>query len=449
MKMKSVLKLFTAFMFFNLFLSQYVSADIYDNFNDGSIDTDKWMIWEGYNTTPVVENNGVLNIDYPPGSSWGGLNSKALLGGDFDIRAKWKNWQFDGTPGAYENDVAQIGIQVQHDTGSDWGEFVYEFRGWFPNNQEGYRDQYVSNAYIDDAWRFGEGAGSTPSDTSGYFGIERVGSTINTYYSDVNYLNYDNWNQLNQVENAFTEPVRISLRAYTGDHTNSFHAEWDNVEVEADREVDVDFWNVGKRVVEWADRFKTSIDLLSALEHAAQVAGRPLSMPFMPTIMIPPDIWIPEALRSDPYLIYDYPELFGEYAPTGGFVSFSPVDLQVIDPLGNSIGKTYNDFSNALYFEGDFWDTGITNDMVLFWGPFYGDYEINVIPEIGALPEDIFSLLAFDDTTGQRYVSTLAFGEEIINQDIKKFDYNTVPEPSSLLLLSIGMSFLFAKKRKN
>ncbi len=448
MKIKSILNLFITILI--LFTSQPAFADIFDNFNDGVIDTHKWDLWEYWTdggdirtAAPVYEANGSLNIDYPPSSSWGGLRSKAIFGGDFDFRTEWKNWQFDGVPNTYENYVAQIGIDVQHhdSTGSDSTNI---FRGWTSTFPEGYHDVYMSYAYVDNAWHSGTGNLTTQDDTSGYFGIERIGSTINTYYSDTNHQSYDRWELLHQVNNASTEPVKLKLAAYTGDNTNSFHAEWDNVEVEADREVDIDFWNVGKRVVEWADRFKTSIDLLSALKQAS---GRPLGIP-LPSMFIPADLLLIDALKSDPFLIYQYPEFFEGNSPTLGYISFSPVDLQVTNPLGNSIGKTHNDFSNALYFEGDFWNTGITNDMVLFWDSLYGDYEINIIPEIGAQPLDTFSLLAFDDTTRQKYVSTLAFGEEITNQDIKNFDYNTIPEPSSLLLLSLGVSFLFSRGRR-
>ena len=81
MKGKSILKLFIIFSF--LFLSQNAFGDIYDDFNDGVIDTDKWDIYDYWylegqsdDTTPAVpvyESNGSLNIDYPPGSSFGGV----------------------------------------------------------------------------------------------------------------------------------------------------------------------------------------------------------------------------------------------------------------------------------------------------------------------------------------------------------------------------------------
>ena len=460
MNAKFILKLCLIILF--LFSPQNAFADIYDDFNDGVIDTDKWGIFDYWylegqsdNTTPAVpvyEANGSLNIDYPPGSSYGGVRSKALFGGDFDFRTEW-NWQYDGVSSTYEEHVAQIGINVQYGDSFEGGDSTHIFRGWESTFPEGYHDVYMSYAYVNSEWDSGFGNITTPTDTSGYLGIERVGSTINTYYSDTNHPNYEDWNLLNQVDNAFTEPVSLNLTAYTGDNTNSFHAEWDNVEIEADREVDIDFWNVGRNVIEWVDCFKTSTELLSALNLG--VPELPLGMPLVPSIWIPPDILMAHALESDPSLIYQYPELFGKYRPTQRYVTFSPVDIQIIDSLGNSIGKTHNDFANALYFEGDLWNTGITNDFVLFWGPINGDYEINVIPELGASPEDIFSLLVFDDTIGQKYISTLAFGEEIINQNIKNYDYTTVskttpvPEPSSfLLLLSIGAPFIFSKMRR-
>lgn len=219
------------------FTAETKAATWSDNFNDNDIDENKWIIKDHPHNALVEEKNGSLNINYPPSSSWGGLMSKALFGGDFDVRMQFKNWQFSGTPGPLFNppqDVAQIGMQVHHDDGTDWGEFVYEFRGWFPNQPQGYRDQYISGAWVDNAWRPGAGTTTTQTDTSGYLGIERKGSTVKTYYSDVNDPNYANWSLLNQVNNAFTEPVRLDLRGYTGDHTNSFHTEWDNVQVTAE-----------------------------------------------------------------------------------------------------------------------------------------------------------------------------------------------------------------------
>ena len=453
MKTKFIPKLFITVVSLFLLLSQNASADIYDNFNDGVIDTHKWDIIECWGKTsenmtnpaaPVYEANGSLNIDYPPSSSWGGLRSKTFFAGDFDIRTEWKNWQFDGFPSTHENYITQIGIDVQPGDGSD-SETSYIFRGGFPNMPEEYHDLYVSNARVNGQTYQAMGDVTTPTDTSGYFGIQRVGSTISTYHSDTNHSDYNNWELLHQAENAFTEPIKLNLSAYTGDNTNHFHAEWDNVEVEAEKEVDIDSWNVGRKVIEWLDRFKTSNDLLSLLNN---MPVRPLGTS-LPSILIPPEILMANELESDPLLIYQYSEFFEEYFPTFGYITFSPVDIQVIDPLGNSIGKTHNDLVNALYFEGDFWDIGLTNDLVLFWDPLYGDYEINVIPEVGALPGDTFSLLAFDDTAGKKYVSTLAFGEDATNQSMKNFNYNnSVPEPSSLFLLCSGLFGFYATRKK-
>ena len=240
MNAKFILKLGLIILF--LFSPQNASADTYDDFNDGVINTDKWGIFDYWylegqsdNTTPAVpvyEANGSLNIDYPPGSSYGGVRSKALFGGDFDFRTEW-NWQYDGVPSTYEDYVAQIGINVRYDDSSDNSTRI--FRGWESTFPEGYHDVYMSYAYVDGTWHSGTGNITTPTDTSGYLGIERIGSTINTYYSDINHQNYENWNLLNQVDNAFTKPVSLNLTAYTGDNTNSFHAEWDNVEIEADK----------------------------------------------------------------------------------------------------------------------------------------------------------------------------------------------------------------------
>jgi len=223
-------------VFFSIFLlSGLVYADtFFDDFNDNQLDTSNWEMFNG------SEKNGVFNIDFPPMSTWVNLTSRASFHGDFECRMEWKNWTFSGYEGPFQNppqDVAQIGWEVHpaNDPNIDNinKAFIYQFRGWFPENDLG--DRYVSNYFANNVI---QGSGtfpeSTPDDTNGFFGIERVGSTIRTYYSDTNYPSFADWNLHGEFNNAFTDPVRLMLRGYTGDHTNSFHAEWDNVSVVAD-----------------------------------------------------------------------------------------------------------------------------------------------------------------------------------------------------------------------
>ena len=71
-------------------------------------------------------------------------------------------------------------------------------------------------------------------------------------------------------------------------------------------------------------------------------------------------------------------------------VGYSPINLQIFDPVGDSIGKTpdgtdFQSIDPASYTE-------ITNDSVHIDYPLPGDYEIIVVPENGAPPDAVYSI---------------------------------------------------------
>lgn len=207
------------------------AATFSDDFNDNQLDTSKWEMLGG----PGSEQGGVLNIYHQNTPTWVTLTSKNSFGGDFECRMEWKNWTFSGYIGPFQNppqDVVQIGWQI-HPVNNPNNAFIYQFRGWFPVDT--YEDRYVSN-YFSNGVNQGRGIfpKTTSNDINGFLGIKRVGSTIRTYYSDIDYEDFAKWNLHGEFYDAFTDPVRLMLRGYTGDHTNSFHAEWDNISVVAD-----------------------------------------------------------------------------------------------------------------------------------------------------------------------------------------------------------------------
>jgi parallel beta-helix repeat protein len=70
----------------------------------------------------------------------------------------------------------------------------------------------------------------------------------------------------------------------------------------------------------------------------------------------------------------------------------SPVDLEVIDPDGLVINKQLNQISGASYFEEDIDEDGEPDDIIEIPERKTGNYQIKVIPEAGAAPEDTYTL---------------------------------------------------------
>lgn len=224
--------LFLTFLFLLLMgFFHYGFADIYDDFNDGFLDMNKWTLWSEPNPAlQVQEYGGSLNIDVSSNHSdayWGGAWSNTVFGGDFDITVGWKDWLYNGILGESSGDITQIGLQVSPAGKSDT-DFFYISKAISANNNE---DKYLSEAKVDNSWiEIGPDGRASTEDTAGYLRLTREGPTITSYYSTDN----ENWNNLFTVSDAFTDPVAIGLRGYADYFASSFHAEWDYVDVEAD-----------------------------------------------------------------------------------------------------------------------------------------------------------------------------------------------------------------------
>ena len=81
----------------------------------------------------------------------------------------------------------------------------------------------------------------------------------------------------------------------------------------------------------------------------------------------------------------------------GGFTA-SPVDIDIIDPNGQMLGKTTDEIPDGKYAEVDFGDNGDVNDQFFIPDPVAGTYYIRVYPEADAQPGDTYSLNVWDGT---------------------------------------------------
>lgn len=133
--------------------------------------------------------------------------------------------------------------------------------------------------------------------------------------------------------------------------------------------------------------------------------------------------------------------------PYVSFMSFSPVDLEVIDPMGAIIDKTNFGF-HGIYQEFDFSDGGDIEDYVLIPYPHEGRYSVRVIPHLNADPNDTFSLAMFSNDFESFFV------QDVMIQDIPDvlytFDYGSttpIPEPGSMALFGVGIAGLIFRNR--
>jgi hypothetical protein len=72
--------------------------------------------------------------------------------------------------------------------------------------------------------------------------------------------------------------------------------------------------------------------------------------------------------------------------------AYSPVDLEVTDPLGRFVSKDTVTIPDAIYREQDFDDDGDLDDRILVPETVDGPYQVKVIPEPNAQPGETYSL---------------------------------------------------------
>jgi hypothetical protein len=74
-----------------------------------------------------------------------------------------------------------------------------------------------------------------------------------------------------------------------------------------------------------------------------------------------------------------------------------PIDLEIIDPNGNTYNKNFLPNKVSLYNESDFDGDGETEDFLFISDKQMGLYQIRVIPELNYKPTDNYSISVFSD----------------------------------------------------
>ncbi|MFC1572684.1 right-handed parallel beta-helix repeat-containing protein [Candidatus Eisenbacteria bacterium] len=82
-------------------------------------------------------------------------------------------------------------------------------------------------------------------------------------------------------------------------------------------------------------------------------------------------------------------------------LTFSPIDVVIVGPEGDSLSKTVRDIPRSMYVEEDVSDPDIWEDAAALYRPATGWYAVLAVPEESAQPEDTFSLIVVSgpDTT--------------------------------------------------
>lgn len=213
---------FVALLFFTSVNPLY--AQIYDDFNGSSIDTNKWYIVQDNNNSANVFNqsSGSLEIKSPPIATRGHIISNASIRGDFDIIADWSRFNYQGTVirNSYAG-VPSILMQINQGNGPDvnmaWvGRLKNEETS---NDSEMYYAGTGIPNQVNQHW-------ISENDTSGKFRITRTGTEVTSSYWN------NGWQTLADDQNWGSGDVRVMLGGYTGDNPNAtFHAQFDQIEV--------------------------------------------------------------------------------------------------------------------------------------------------------------------------------------------------------------------------
>lgn len=125
-------------------------------------------------------------------------------------------------------------------------------------------------------------------------------------------------------------------------------------------------------------------------------------------------------------------------------IGHSPIDLVVTDPYGHIVSKGLCSLDCAEYLESDLDGNRELEDYVLIGLGTIGDYTVQVIPQEGASPEEMYSLwLGVGDQSGW-----LAQGVAISEIPSAGYEFHSdVPEPATLCFLCTGTIAMLLRRK--
>jgi parallel beta-helix repeat protein len=122
----------------------------------------------------------------------------------------------------------------------------------------------------------------------------------------------------------------------------------------------------------------------------------------------------------------------------------SPIDLVVTDPDGFTITKEIGEIPGVLYYsECDIDGDGESEDIVTAPERKVGDYLITIVPELGALPTDVFSLEASANGT------TILLADYALISEIPADPYIITQNETTIMLRNINIALTNITLSKN
>ena len=94
----------------------------------------------------------------------------------------------------------------------------------------------------------------------------------------------------------------------------------------------------------------------------------------------------------------------GPYCVGAPFILFCSADLEVTDPEGRVINAAINQISGAVYVKDDIDESGVKFDVIGIPEVMSGTYQVRVIPEPAADPDDTYTLVIRLPSTGEEVV---------------------------------------------
>jgi len=183
-----------------------LGAEVYDDFNGSEINPDLWYT-DNNASGLLYQSGGFLIAESPPYSSFGCIDSKIILYGDFEVILPWSSvvviegcqhhFSLNISDAYNPNYINEAFIYISHDLSP---------------GEEPYPHVVIASCIVVDGTQVDDDFLSFSVDSvSGLFKITRVGSTVNVFY-DIG----SGWVLLNTASNAFTCPVIFSIYAQTG-----------------------------------------------------------------------------------------------------------------------------------------------------------------------------------------------------------------------------------------